>query len=121
MRALQVEAVLALIPDFQRRIVSQTLLQRGTPLLDVLRRGIRVKCGKALDSLTHNRPREVEAVNPRCEVIALLRERKDDGRVMQLVAPGVHVHRGVEDSIGGPKDKAGLVEVMSQPNARGKT
>ena len=117
-RALQMEAALAVIAGLQRGVAPQALLQRGAPLLHVLRRRVRIEGGEAHRGLAQHRLREVKPRDLRREVVTLLGDREQDGHIVQLVAPGVHVHRSVEDAIGGAQHDAALFEVMRNAEAR---
>src|SRR5882724_7027566 len=92
------------IAEFQGRLGAQTLLDRTTPLLDVLRWRVNLESSKAYGGRAQNRRREIEMTSDdtgsRSEVITLLRLRKNIRNIMTLVTPRIHIHRCEEDAKG---------------------
>src|SRR5258706_16180722 len=104
MRTLQVQSMRSQITKFQGSLFAQTLLDRGAPLLDVLRLGIELDRGKADRGRAQHGRRKVEVAGYDAgrwrEIIALLCFRKYIRNVVSLIAPGIHVHRGKENAEG---------------------
>src|SRR3982750_866550 len=82
---------------------------------------MRVERGETDHCRAQHGLREVEAVNPGSKVVALLRDRKYQRNVVQLVAPRVQVYRRIENSIRRVKNHPGRFDVMSDPETRSKT
>src|SRR4030095_8847131 len=116
------QSMRAKIAQFESCFSAQALLDRSTPLLDVLRRRVGLKGGETnrCDAQYRRTKVQVSGNNPRCgsEVIALLRFRKDVGNVVTLVAPGVHVNRSEEDAERRMQNEAVLMKVMCDAKAR---
>src|SRR5205085_10990462 len=53
-----------------------------------------------------------------CEVVALLRFGEDEGDVVPLVAPSVHVNRRVEDAVGSVEHYTEARDVLRDAEAR---
>src|ERR1039457_731711 len=87
------KSAVALIAELQRGFLAEALLHRRGPLLHVLRLLIRVERGETGDRLAHHRRTEVEAQNRWRKAVALIRLGEDDGHVVQVVAPRIHVDR----------------------------
>src|SRR5690242_19051196 len=101
-RALQVYPVSAEVPDLNRGAAAQALLERAAPLLNVLRRCMRFLAGEADGCLPQRCLPEIQLRRVkrgwRREVVGLLRFGKYVRNIVTLVAPGVHIHRGEENS-----------------------
>ena len=81
---------------------AEALLDRSTPLLDVLRRRVQFESCKTNCRRTKYCRPEIEMTGDDAwrgnEVVALLRLRKDKRNVVTLVTPGVHIHWCEEDA-----------------------
>src|SRR5262245_8681526 len=90
------------ITDLQCRCRADALFKRQTPLLNILRRRVRIKSRKAHSRLSEHRLPEVnfgsEERRRRREVVSLLRLREDIRDIVTLIAPGVHVNRREENA-----------------------
>src|SRR5512132_4726621 len=90
------------VAKFQRHLWTETLLDRTTPLLDVLWRRVEFNGGETNSGCAQNCRTAVEVTGDdagrRREIVTLLRFRKDVRNIVALVAPGVHVHRREEDA-----------------------
>ena len=98
MRALQVEATRSEIPEFQRSVAPQAFLHGSIPLLNVLRRRVRVEGretygrGRQRSDAEHGRAEiqaGVEESSRRSEVVSLLGFREDVRNVVALITPGI--------------------------------
>src|SRR5215472_2961543 len=127
--ALQVPAACTEVADFECGFPTQTLLKRAAPLLDILRGSVRIKRRKADGSRAKNRGVEVERrLGPGggqqrsrgIEIVELLGLWKNKGNVVALVAPGIQVHRGEENAVGGMKNDARARKVVRNAEARCK-
>src|SRR4030095_3454382 len=102
MTALPMNSVRSKVAKFQRHLLTQTPLDRSTPLVDVLRWRIGFNSSKAHSGHAQNCRCEVEVSCHNAsrwdEVIALLRHGKHVGNIVTLIAPGVHVYRRKEDA-----------------------
>src|SRR5206468_738215 len=89
--------------DFKSGVLPQALLNRRTPLLDVLRWRVRIHSGKADSCLSEHGLAEVELIGKERgrwgEVVALLGLRKHIRNVVALIAPGIHVHRRLHEFV----------------------
>src|SRR5205823_3625622 len=92
MGPLQMYSVVAEIPEFQRGLVSQALLHREAPLLNVLRRSMRVHGRKADGGFAQHWSPEIKPVDGWSEIVTLLGFRKHIRNIVALVAPGIHVN-----------------------------
>jgi hypothetical protein len=88
--ALQVETVRSQVSNLERCLMPEAFLDRTAPLLDVLRRSMRVHGGEAYRSLAEHGMPEIELRRQNgcrgSEVIALLRFRENIRHVVPLVA-----------------------------------
>src|SRR6478736_6698214 len=102
MTTLQMNSVRSQVAKFQRHLLTQTFLDRRTPLLNVLRRRIGFNSSKAHRGHAQNCRCEVEVSCHNAsrwdEVIALLCLGKHVRNIVTLIAPGVHVYRRKEDA-----------------------
>src|SRR5499427_6860519 len=114
------EAARPEITDFHRRVFSEALFNRQIPLLDVLRRRVRVESREAHRGLAEHGRREVEAEERGDKVVALPRLREHVRYVVALVAPRVHVHRRVEDSVSRADHKAVFGQILRYAESRGE-
>ena len=73
---------LAVIPHLKSCVVPEALLDGSTPLLDVLRRSVRIKGGEANHGRSQDRLWKVEAIDARGKIIALLGDRENDRHVV---------------------------------------
>ena len=78
---------------------------------------MRIERREADHCRAQHRLRKVEAVDAGCEVVALLRDRKDQRDVVQLVAPRVQIDRRIEDPIRPVEHDASRLDVMGDPEA----
>src|ERR1700754_1523216 len=102
MRTLKMQSVRSQIAEFERGVRPQTLLDRTTPLFDVLRRRVELESGKTNRRDTQHRWSKIQVTSDdrgrRSEIVALLRFGKDERHVVTLVAPRVHVDGSVKDA-----------------------
>ena len=121
---MQVDAVRAEVAEFERGRGPETLLDGQAPLLDVLRRRVRVEGGEADGRASEHGLTEVEVRRDYpCggrEIVALLRFGEDVRDVVALVAPGVHVNGRVEDAEGPVEHKPQARDVLRDAEARGE-
>ena len=89
-------------PDFQGGVAGPGSSPLKAPLLDVLRRRVWIHGREAHGGLSQHRIAEVQVggddAGRGSEVVALLRFREDVRNIVALVAPGVLIHRRIEDS-----------------------
>src|SRR5262249_23243838 len=101
--ALQVNAVRSEISGFERVRRAQALLERKAPLLNVLRRSVRIERSKTDGGLSQDRLAEIKVrSNDACcrnEVVALLTFRKYIRHVVALIAPRVHIDGREKDAV----------------------
>ena len=105
--------------------MPEALLDRRAPLLDVLRRRMRINRGEAHSaSVPKHRRAEVHGSSGSVlrwrEVVALLRLRKDVRNVMPLVAPRIHIHRREEDAERAVKNQPCWEALFEIPNRGAK-
>src|SRR5215469_5262962 len=113
-RALQAEPARTQVAELDCRRVAQLLLQRCTPLLDVLCRRVKFESGETHDRSTQNRGWKVQRGDAGNKRIALRRQREYVGYVVTLVAPGVHVNRRVKNAVGQVRHDSEPRHVLSQ-------
>src|SRR5581483_10053369 len=102
------------------RLLPEALFHRQIPLLDVLRRRVRVEGGKAHRRLAEDGRGEIKAEERGGEVIALPRLGENVRDVVPLVAPRVHIYRRVEDAVSGAHDEAPGRNVLRDAEPRGE-
>src|SRR5580698_2969252 len=106
---LQMKATGAKISDLHHRVLAKALLDCRAPLLNVLRRRIRLHPGETYDRRSEHSWSKVECLDGWGKVVALIGFRKGVRNIVPLVTPGVHVHWSEEDSGG---------DVEHQPSSR---
>src|SRR6185437_4122685 len=92
------------VPNLNGGLTPNLPLQRGAPLLDILRRRVQLQRGKADRGGAKHGCRKVEGIDAGNVGIALRRLWKDIWNVMALVAPSVHVNGCIEDAVGSTPD-----------------
>src|SRR5713226_1203482 len=129
MCSLQVETARADVADFERSVLSEALLHRAVPLLNVLRRRVGIErsethsswcqCARAKNGCAEIHTC-VEERSWRREVIGLLCLRENVWNIMPLVAPGVQVYRCEKDSIGRVQHESLTGKIFGDSEARSK-
>src|SRR5690242_18761671 len=87
-RTLQMEATRSDVADLGCRVARNALLDGAAPLLDVLRRCMRVEGRETDNRLPKYRLSEIERCDRRDEIVALVGLRENERDIVQLVAPG---------------------------------
>src|ERR1051325_2605602 len=104
---------------------AEALLDRATPLLDVLRRRVGLECRETNSRRTQYGGTKVEVIGDNAgrgnEIVTLLRFRENVRHVVTLVAPRIHVNRSEEDAECSMQNKAVLVNVMRDACTRSKS
>src|ERR1035437_6218520 len=116
--ALQVESACAEVADFKRGLTAQLLLERGAPLLNVLRRRVQLQRGETHHRGAQYRRGKVQRRDAGNIRVALRGQRENIRHVVALVAPCIHVNRRIEDAVGHVGHHAKAGEVLSQTEAR---
>ena len=113
------------IAQLEGRFRAQTLLDRTTPLLDVLRRRIGFKSSETDSGNTQHGWTKIEVRGDdsgcRSEIVTLLCFRKDVRNVVTLIAPRVHVDRREEDAKRRVQNESVLMKVMRETKTRSES
>src|SRR5579863_3393158 len=128
-RSLQMKTASTEIAHFQGCIFSQTFLHGAVPLLNVLRRSMRIE-GRKADrrcrqwARTQDWSAEIQSVRiERCrgrEVVRLLGFGEHIRNVVTLVAPRVLIYRREEDAVRGMQREPAVGKALGDSYARRK-
>ena len=110
------QTVRAKITELECCFGAETLFNGAAPLLDVLRRRVKLESGKADSRDAQYCWSKVKVIGNnarrRNEVVALLSFRKDEWHVVTLITPRVHIDRREEDAKRRVQHEAVLMKVM---------
>src|SRR5438270_13855451 len=93
------KSAIPLIADLERALFAHRLLHRRCPLLDVLRCLLWIERRKACHRSPNNGGTEIETSDGRYKAVALIGLGENDRHVVQVVAPGVHIYRRIENPV----------------------
>src|SRR5579875_427090 len=120
MRTLQVVTPRTLISHLEHDAAGKRLLHGEAPLIDILRMRSGIKGVEGNHCLTQYGRSEVKPEQAGDIVVALPGLGKNIGRIVALVAPGVHVNGRVVGAESAAKDDPEAANLVGKTNARCK-
>src|SRR5215813_3930176 len=116
------------VAHFECSARSQCLLNLQVPLVNVLRRSVRIKCcethgGGRQCACAEHRSAEIqtgrEQGRRRREIVSLLCLREDVRNVVALVTPRILIDRSKEEPIAPAKHQTNIWQIFREPEAWG--